>query len=212
MNSNTTRREVVELCRDLATRGYFAATGGNLALRIGADLIAVTPSAIDYFSMEPQDVAVVRLSDLRQIEGNKPPSVETGLHARLLGARSDCHCSIHTHQPVASACALLGRPLQVTDAKCQQLLGPSIPMVGYAPSGTRWLAAKLAKAVRPEINAYLMRNHGAVCCGPDASSTVARVVALEELASDYLRDRIRARAETQPPLRPALERLLDSFT
>jgi L-fuculose-phosphate aldolase len=212
MNNYATRREVVELCRDLATRGYFAATGGNLALRIGADLIAVTPSAIDYFSMEPEDVAVVRLSDLRQIEGNKPPSVETGLHARLLAARSDCHYSIHTHQPVASACALLGRPLQVADSKCQQLLGPYIPMVGYAPSGTRWLAAKLAKAVRPNINAYLMRNHGAVCCGADASSAVARVVALEELASDYLRDRIRARAEAQTPLRPALERLLDFFT
>ena len=212
MSSHTAQREVVELCRDLATRGYFAATGGNLALRMGADLIAVTPSATDYFSMEPEDVAVVRLSDLHQLEGNKPPSVETGLHARLLGARSDCHCSIHTHQPVASACALLGRPLQVTDSKYQQLLGPSIPMVGYAPSGTRWLAAKLAKAVRPDTNAYLMRNHGAVCCGPEASSTVARVVALEELASNYLRDRIRARATAHTPLRPALERLLDSFT
>jgi L-fuculose-phosphate aldolase len=211
MNSNTTR-EVVELCRDLATRGYFAATGGNLALRMGADLIAVTPSATDYFSMEPEDVAVVRLSDLRQLQGNKPPSVETGLHARLLGARADCHCSIHTHQPVASACALLGRPLPVTDSRHRQLLGASIPMVGYAPSGTRWLAAKLARAVRPDTNAYLMRNHGAVCCGPDASSTVARVVALEELASDYLRDRIRLRAAAHTPLRPALERLLDSFT
>ena len=207
MNNDTIRREVVELCRDLATRGYFAATGGNLALRIEADRIAVTPSATDYFSMEPEDVAVVRLSDLRQLEGNKPPSVETGLHARLLGARSDCHCSIHTHQPVASACALLGRPLKVVDSRRQQLLGPSIPMVGYAPSGTRWLAGKLAKAIRPDINAYLMRNHGAVCCGPDASSTVARVVALEELASDYLRDLIRARAAAHSPLRPALEQI-----
>ena len=212
MSIDNIRREVVELCRDLATRGYFAATGGNLALRIEVDRIAVTPSATDYFSMEPEDVAVVRLSDLRQLEGTKPPSVETGLHARLLGARPDCHCSIHTHQPVASACSLLGRPLKVADSKRQQLLGSSIPMVGYAPSGTRWLAGKLAKAVRPDINAYLMRNHGAVCCGPDASSTVARVVALEELASDYLRDLIRARAAVHSPLRPALERLLDSFT
>jgi L-fuculose-phosphate aldolase len=212
MNTNGVRQEVVELCRDLARRGYFAATGGNLALRVGADLIAVTPSATDYFSMGPDDVAVVRLSDLRQLEGNKPPSVETGLHARLLSARPDCHCSIHTHQPVASACALLGRPLTVTDPGRQQLLGPRIPMVGYAPSGTGWLASKLARAIRPDINAYLMRNHGAVCCGPDAGSTVERVVALEELASDHLRDRIRARAAAQPSLRPVLERLLDSFT
>jgi len=212
MNTDAVRREVVERCRDLAMRGYFAATGGNLALRVEADLIAVTPSATDYFSMQPEDVAVVRLTDLRQIEGLRPPSVETGLHARLLGIRSDCGCSIHTHQPVASACTLLGRPLKVQNPKHQQMLGPGIPMVGYAPSGTRWLAAKLAKAVRRDVNAYLMRNHGAVCCGPDADSTVARVVALEELASQYLRDRIRMRAADNDSLRPALKRLLDSFT
>ena len=211
MNTRPVRQEVVELCRDLATRGYFAATGGNLALRIGADLIAVTPSAIDYFSMEPEDVAVVRLGDLRQIEGSKPPSVETGLHARLLAARPDCRCSIHTHQPLASACALLGRPLQVEDPQRRRLLGPRIPMVGYAPSGTGWLAAKLGKAVRADINAYLMRNHGAVCCGPDVDSTVTRVTALEELAGDYLRERIRARAKTDASIRPVLQRLLDSF-
>jgi L-fuculose-phosphate aldolase len=211
MNTRPVRQEVVELCRDLAIRGYFAATGGNLALHIEADLIAVTPSATDYFSMEPDDVAVVRLSDLRQIEGRKRPSVETGLHARLLAARPDCRCSIHTHQPVASACALLGLALEVDDPKRRQLLGPRIPMVGYAPSGTGWLAAKLGKAVRNDINAYLMRNHGAVCCGPDVGSTVACVTALEEFASDYLRERIRARAKTDASLRPVLQRLLDSF-
>lgn len=205
------RQQVVELCHDLARRGYFAATGGNLALRIGTSLIAVTPSATDYYGMQPEDVAVVRLNDLRQIEGNRPPSVETGLHVRLLKARPDCNCSIHTHQPVASACTLLGEPLEVSDPKHQQMLGARVPMVGYAPSGTRWLAASLAKAVRRDVNAYLMRNHGAVCCGPDAGSTVARIVALEELASEYLRGQIRARAAADPSLRPTLQRLLDHF-
>jgi L-fuculose-phosphate aldolase len=211
MNINPVRQQVIRLCRDLATRGYFAATGGNLALRIEPTLIAVTPSATDYYAMQPEDVAVVRLPDLRQLEGHRPASVETGLHARLLDARPDCNCSIHTHQPVASACALLGQPLEVTDVKYQQMLGSRIPMVGYAPSGTGWLAAKLAKAVRHDVNAYLMRNHGVVCCGPDADTTVARIVALEELTSQYLRDHIRARAAANPALRPTLQRLLGQF-
>lgn len=202
---------MVDLCRDLARRGYFAATGGNIALRIDAELLAVTPSATDYYGMQPEDVSVLRLTDLRQIEGNRPPSVETGLHARILQARPDCHCSIHTHQPIASACALLGHALEVQRPELRVLLGSYVPMVGYAPSGTRWLAAKLGKAVRPDSNAYLMRNHGAVCCGPDANTTVNRVAALEALATEYLRERIRTRAATYPPLQPVLRRLLDSF-
>jgi L-fuculose-phosphate aldolase len=192
-------------------RGYFAATGGNIALRIDPELLAVTPSAIDYYSMRPEDVCVLRLANLRRIEGGSPPSVETGLHARLLRARPDCNCSIHTHQPVASACALLGQPLDVHGPERRLLLGSRVAMIGYAPSGTRWLAAKLAKAVRRDINAYLMRNHGVVCCGPDAASTVARVAAVEELATEYLRERIRVRAAANARLRPVLQRLLDSF-
>ena len=207
--THSVRQQVVELCQTLARRGYFAATGGNLALRVEADLIAVTPSATDYYDMQPEDVAVVRLTDLRQIEGNRAPSVETGLHARLLEARPDCNCSIHTHQPVASACTLLGEPLDVSDPRHQQMLGSRVPMIGYAPSGTRWLAAKLAETVRRDVNAYLMRNHGAVCCGPDEASTVARIVALEELSSEYLRGHIRARAAADPSLRPILQSLLD---
>jgi L-fuculose-phosphate aldolase len=211
MNTATTRQQVVDLCRELAMHGYFAATGGNVALRIDSELLAVTPSATDYYTMRSEDVCVLRLADLRQIEGNSPPSVETGLHARLLRARPDCNCSIHTHQPVASACALLGKPLEVLDPERRHLLGARIAMVGYAPSGTRWLAAKLAKAIRPDVNAYLMRNHGAVCCGPDAYSTMARIAALESLAAEHLRALIRARADANATVRPVLQRLLDSF-
>ncbi len=211
MSSHSIRRQVVDLCRDLAARGYFAATGGNIALRVDSELLAVTPSATDYYSMQPDDVALLRLADLCQIEGTRPPSVETALHAGQLRARPECHCSIHTHQPMASACTLLGEPPQVEGVALQSLLGTRIEMIGYAPSGTRWLAAKLAKAVRRDVNIYLMRNHGAVCCGPDAVTTVARVVALEQLATEYLRERIQARADAEAPLRPVLQRLLDAF-
>lgn len=211
MNTLPTRQQVVSLCLDLASRGYFAATGGNIALRIDADLIAVTPSATDYYTMNPEDVSVLRLDNLQQLEGTRPPSVETSLHARLLRARPDCHCSIHTHQPIASACTLLGQPLEVTDSLRQRMLGPRIPLVGYAPSGTSWLAAKLARAIRPDINAYLLRNHGALCCGPDAPTTVQRLIALETQATEHLRTRIQARAAAHSPLRPFLQHLLDSL-
>jgi L-fuculose-phosphate aldolase len=204
MSTRAVRESVVELCHDLVARGYFAATGGNVALRIDADLFAVTPSATDYYSMRFTAVSVLRMADLRQIEGDRPPSVESSLHARVLRARPDCNCSIHTHQPIASACALLSRTTQVRDS-----LPSNTAVVGYAPSGTRWLAAKLARAVRPDINAYLMRNHGALCCGPDAATTVARVTDLEAQAAQYLKSCIRVRAAADASLRPALQRVLD---
>ena len=186
------RCEVVATCLELANKGYLAGTGGNVACRIDIDdeHFAVTPSAIDYYAMRPEDICVLRLRDCGLVAGERRPSVEHRLHANILRVRRDCRASIHTHQPIASAYTLLGRELEIRHPRCQSMLGPKAALVGYAPSGTSWLAKKLEKALRPEINAYLIRNHGVVCCGPTLGETVARVEALEAACAHYFQDAI----------------------
>jgi L-fuculose-phosphate aldolase len=198
MRDSLVRQRLVYVCQELAGRGYLAGTGGNVAIRIDTEHFAVTPSATDYESMQAVDVCVMQLADLRQVDGDMKPSVETSLHARVLRLRPDCACSIHTHQPLASACALLADPLEVDDPAQRELLGAAIPIVGYAPSGTGWLADKLARALRPAVNAYLMRNHGALCCGRDVTAAVRAVEALEDLAAAHLRRLIAGRADASP--------------
>ncbi|ANH67018.1 class II aldolase/adducin family protein [Mitsuaria sp. 7] len=212
MKHEIERRHVVQLCLRLSERGYFAGTGGNLMLRIADDLVAVTPSATDYLVMRPEDVCVLRLSDLAVVDdasgGERHPSVETGLHARVLRARPDVGCSIHTHQPLASACALIGQALTVPEAM-QRWLGAEVPVVGYAPSGTAWLAGKLAKAVRPDRQAYLLRNHGILCCAADSATALEAVERLETLARDLLAARIDERTRREPGLRAVLTPVRD---
>lgn len=211
MKFQAERQRVVEVSRALADRGYFAATGGNLALRVDAEHIAVTPSATDYQVMEAADVCVLRLADLAKVDGERKPSVESGMHAQVLRARRDCQASVHTHQPAASACTLLGGALTVDDTEHRRLLGPEVPLVGYAPSGTSWLSGKLARALRPDVNAYLLRTHGAICCGTSLDATLLALVALESLALDQLRTRIAARLAGQRTPDGALQRLLDTI-
>ncbi|HEV6965314.1 MULTISPECIES: class II aldolase/adducin family protein [Roseateles] len=205
------RQHVVDLCIELSHRGYFAGTGGNIMLRVDAGHVAVTPSAIDYFSMAAADVCILRLSDLRQVEGDRAPSVESSLHAGVLRARPEVGCSIHTHQPVASALALLGAEIPVPP-EWHAALGPRLPLVGYAPSGSGWLASKFRRAVRPDINAYLMRNHGILCCGHDSAAAMRAVDDLETLARRLLSQRIGARAVgSAAGLRQALWRMHDAL-
>lgn len=197
------QQQVVELSQHLSHLGFFAATGGNLALRIDAHHMAVTPSAVDYHSMQAKDVCILRLKDLKKLEGEGTPSVESSLHARVLRKRPDAQCSIHTHQPLASACTLFGEALAVDRLPTRDLLGPRVPIVGYAPSGSRWLASKLERAIHPELNGYLMRNHGVLCCGPTIEKTLERLEGLEDFCRQYLLDHINARLQTQPSLRAA---------
>lgn len=205
------QEQIVELSQHLCHRGFFAATGGNLALRLDAQHIAVTPSATDYFAMRPEDVCVLRLKDLAQISGERAPSVESGLHAKILRARPDVQCSIHTHQPVASACTLLGKPIEVPDPALWDCLGKHIPLVGYAPSGSSWLAGKFGRAIRWDYNAYLMRNHGVLCCGPDVQTTLLRLESLETFCRDYLLRQITAQSRHQSQSPAAVARLVDAL-
>lgn len=211
MNTLNIRQTIVDLCVKLSHCGYLAGTGGNIAMRIDAEHFAVTPSATDYLTMSADDICVLRLADLKQVQGERTPSVESGMHARVLRKRADVNCSIHTHQPVASACALLGKALEVPAGEQRHVLGPVVPMVGYAPSGSGWLSAKFASQVRSDVNAYLMLNHGVLCCGATAELAVAALDELEALAKNHLSQRIAQRATREPINQQALRRVIDAL-
>lgn len=205
------RHHVVALCLALSRRGYFAGTGGNIMLRLDPEHVAVTPSATDYHSMSALDVCVLRLSDLHKLDGDRAPSVESSLHASVLRARPEIGCSIHTHQPVASALALLGDEISVPP-RWRTTLGPRIPVVGYAPSGSGWLSSKFGRTVHPDVNAYLMFNHGILCCGRDSAAAMRALDDLEALAYSLLDQRITQRAATATPaLGRALHRTRDAL-
>lgn len=211
MRFEAKREEVRATCLALADRGYLAGTGGNVALRADENHFAVTPSATDYYAMTAADVCIVRLSDKEQVDGEREASVEAGLHAGVLLARPDCTASVHTHQPVASAFTLLARPLDVQDPRHRQSLGSQIPCVGYAPSGTGILAMRVARAVRPDTHAYLMRNHGVVCVGKDASEAMTRVAELESECAAFFLARTEANTKRLTPfIRDLVSRAMQS--
>jgi L-fuculose-phosphate aldolase len=161
--------------------------------------------------MSASDVCILKLADLSVVEGDRDPSVEAGLHARVLRARKDVRCSIHTHQPIASACALLGKELEVPP-ELRPSLGRRVPVAGYAPSGSGLLSMLLGRRVRSDVNACLMLNHGVLCCGSSPEDAMRIVEDLESLARAHLHSRIVARAPHVAPLRKALWRVADALT
>jgi L-fuculose-phosphate aldolase len=188
MNARQVAGDMIDACQQLADRGYLAGTSGNIACRIDSEHFAITPSGCDYYSLCVRDICVLRLSDLAQVAGDLVPSVERKLHAAVLRARPDCMASIHTHQPIASAYTLLGCDLDIIMPEYMAVLGTRALSVGYAPSGTGWLAARLGRKLRSEVHAYFLRNHGVVCCGGSLSETVVRVDVLEEACAHFFRN------------------------
>src|SRR5512139_602776 len=130
------KQQVVETAQRLVEKGYLMATGGHLSIRIpGQAAFAVTPSNYDYLKMAPDDVCVLDLN-LNPLEGERKPSVESGLHAGVYQTRPDVNAVVHTHQVYASALALVQAPIPALFDEQVRFLGRSVEIIPYAPSGT----------------------------------------------------------------------------
>jgi len=180
------RELVVDVCRTLLDRGYLKATEGNVSVRVpGEDAMAITPSSYDYGKMEPGDICVQEL-DGRQVLGSKKASIEASMHAAVYELRDDVSVIIHTHQPYASALALMERPIPALFDEQVRYLGRSVELIPYAPSGTGFLKKNVTKKVGSGANAFILENHGVLVLGGSAEQAVHNMALLEKVALDYL--------------------------
>ncbi len=205
------RQDVADMCRTLADAGYFAGTGGNLGLRLSDRLMAVTPSALDYYLINAEDVVVLDIDTLKVVEGERTPTVEKALHAAMLKAHPNHGVSIHTHQPVASAVALSHETLPWPADMDRAGLGPHVAVIPYRPSGTTMLAKVFRKNLRPDINAYLMASHGAICSAPDFQGGLGMIRKIDAAAAVFLRERLGKRANLDAQLRANLLKTLNKI-
>ena len=180
------KKLIVETAQVLVEKEYLESTGGNISIRIpGHSAFAITPSNFDYLKMTANDICILGL-ELGKIEGDLEPSVESGFHAGIYKVRPDVQSIIHTHQPFASALAIMKKPIPALFDEQVRYLGRSVEIIPYAPSGTKMLIRKIGKHVRNHNNAYIMGNHGALCFGGSLQTALNNVEILEKCSISYL--------------------------
>lgn len=180
------RQQVVDYSCKLTHEGYLKGTGGNVSIRIpGKNMLAITPSNQDYLTMSPHDICIYNF-DKERVEGDLKPSIEMGFHIAVYQARSDVGSVIHTHQDFASAIAIINKPIPALFDEQVRFLGRCVEIIPYAPSGTGMLAGQVKKAVRNNHNAYILKNHGALCLGSTPERAYHNVLLLEKAALSYI--------------------------
>lgn len=173
------RRLVIESCHKLVEEKLIARTWGNISARISDDEFVITPSGRGYETLKPDDLVIVRISDL-SYEGDILPSSEKGVHAAAYWLRPDVSFIIHTHQYYASALA----------AECRST--EAAPCARYALPGTKKLIKYMSASIRtnPESNVFLMARHGALILGADPDEAFSRAAGLESAAKNIFRTRV----------------------
>jgi ribulose-5-phosphate 4-epimerase/fuculose-1-phosphate aldolase len=194
------KQEVVHTCHTLLERGYLKATEGNISSRIkGKKEFAITPSNYDYAKIQEDDICVLNYETVL-LEGKMKPSIESSMHSAVYQNRADVYCIIHTHQPYASALALIKMPIPALFDEQVRFLGRGVDIISYAPSGTGFLKNAVKAKVKNNNNAYILQNHGVLVFGGTMEQAIHNMALLEKCALTYLLAIITEKKITKIPL------------
>jgi L-fuculose-phosphate aldolase len=199
------REEIVRACRKLSAAGLVVGTAGNVSVLAG-DLVAVTPSGVDYAELAAGDVGVHRL-DGTPVEAPLAPTSELPLHLAVYGAYAGAGAGpdagagvaaiVHTHSVAATAVATLADELPPVHYYVA-MFGGTVRVAPYATYGTDELASNTVQALRGRT-ACLLGSHGAVTTGQDLKTAYDRSVYLEWVCDVYLRAAAAGTPRLLPP-------------
>jgi L-fuculose-phosphate aldolase len=190
------RRQVADHCRKMRADGLVIGTSGNVSVRSG-ELIAVSPSGLDYDELTPELVGVHR-RDGSPVDAPLRPTTEMPMHLAVYD-RTDARAIVHTHSTSATVLSTLVDEVPPIHYLIAMFGGP-VRVAPYATYGTDELAGGMIAALQGRT-ACLLGNHGAVTYGPTLDGAYSQAVYLEWICELYLR----ASAGGEPRLLPPEE-------
>jgi len=168
----------------LLNKGLVLGSMGNFSIRIDRKIMLITPSGRTYPDLSHEEIVKVDLETMI-FEGNLKPSSEYRLHAAIYADRPEINAIVHTHQPYASTMAASHRELPPFLDDMVQLIGPSVRVAAYAPSGSNTMIINTTKALEKRF-AALLANHGAICIGRDMEEAILVCEVLEKGSKAFI--------------------------
>ena len=96
------RDQLIAYGKKLVETNLTKGTGGNLSIfDREAGHMAITPSGIDFFEIQPEDIVIMTL-DGDIVEGERTPSSEWVMHKIFYENREDIDAMIHAHTMYAT--------------------------------------------------------------------------------------------------------------
>lgn len=176
------RELLIEYGKKLVDTGLTKGTGGNLSIRKD-DYIAITPSGIDFYEIEKEDIVILDIKG-NIVDGTRKPSSELDMHLVTYQNRSDMNSIIHAHTTYLTVLACLRQDLKATHYMIA-LAGVDVKCADYATFGTKELAQNALKKMEGR-NAVILANHGILAGSTDIHNAFNIVEELEYCAKIYV--------------------------
>lgn len=175
------KEEVCEQNHELPANGLVVGSGGNVSGRDPeTGLIVIKPSGVKFKKLTPETMVVVDIEG-HVIEGDKKPSVDTGVHLYVYKHRADVRGICHTHSPYASSFAARGERIPAVLTPITHMLGRDVPCSRYATPGEVDTGHAVVEAADGGY-AALVKAHGVFTMGKSATEAASIAMYLEEAA------------------------------
>jgi L-fuculose-phosphate aldolase len=175
------RVELVRFAKQMITTGLVRGTSGNISAREpGANKCLITPSGVDYDTMQPEDLVLVGLDGERDMAQAKP-SVDTPVHLAVYRARPDVSACIHTHSLYAAAFSTVGREIPALITESAGYVGGPVRVMEYVPPASPDTGDQVAAGLGSD-RSVLLPNHGVIAVGESLKKAFGAAMAVEESA------------------------------
>ena len=157
---------IISTARRMAELGLVIGSFGNVSCR-QQDRILITPTSLDYFQTETEDIVTLDLAG-DKLAGDREPSSEYRLHVAIYQARADAKTIVHTHSTHALALSISASPreLPALTEEMEVLVRGPIPIAPYIPAGTQELADRAAQILsKTPGKGLILARHGVVGLG-----------------------------------------------
>ncbi|MGL6066510.1 MAG: L-fuculose-phosphate aldolase [Cetobacterium sp.] len=155
------RKELIIYGKKMITENLTKGTGGNLSIfNREKNLMAITPSGIDYFDIKSEDIVIIDVITGNIVDGHNVPSSECDMHRIFYKYRDDISAVVHTHSTFSTTISCLN----ITLPPIHYILataGVDVKCAEYATYGTVKLAKNAFEAMK-DRNAALLANHGLI--------------------------------------------------
>lgn len=169
--------ELIRFGRVLAEKRLVWGTSGNISKKTGQHGFLISAGGTCLGHLEPNDIIRCRM-DTDGWEGDKRPSIETGMHRRIYQACPDISAVVHSQAiySTIAACSSLEIPTDVLPEAMAYL--DHIQRIPYLHPGSEALAEAVASHAKSG-SILILENHGVVCLGSSLHDAVMKTEALE---------------------------------
>ena len=157
------RQELIDCARAMERHGLVTLSGGNVSMRMEGDAFLVTPSAMPYDTMLPEDIVLID-KEGNTIEGIRRPTSDWKAVLYIFEHMPEVNVVLHTHQPQAVAVSLVADKLPVISTTMVDELHAEVAVAPFTISSDIGMGVSTVEYAGKAL-AVILKQHGIMAYG-----------------------------------------------